>query len=676
MRSKSKYIWGSVQVMGVKRIFDEEDFQELSFKQAKCVECDYKLTPFAENFPHYGTSPKVDLRGDGRNFCKLQLYEGLENDCIDAAFNVADKDLETSAPLSWVTSSSGDDSAGFENTSRCSHLTENFDFLDPIRGSYQFEDGYSSLFNDFPTRKVPIGLTYQADLPPWDSNVTRKDCSGSNCFVESEQKFMGTCIIPMPDLNTSTYNDVEVGRGRRDCSCLDVGSMRCMQQHVNEAREKLRETFGDKNFMELGFYEMGEDVAHKWTEEDELVYHEVIYSNPLSLGKRFWKHLAVVFPSRTKKEIVCYYFNVFILRRRSVQNRSKLLEIDSDDDEWQGTDGGFCRLEGEEEESIVESFDDQDIHTNCLDLRRRVLLLLEDEDEDRNSDGNDDVGQRYAIEMDDGASQMSRLETEKLHDGFRFDYKPYHLDGIPSKIEGDPDVEELFGLSSKTQSQMTDFMGSVGLGSVGQDNRNKNDHRKFSIELAPESESNDCFGFGFVMESCDANVWNGTNSDGNDDVGQRYAIEMDDGASQMSRLETEKLHDGFRFDYKPYHLDGIPSKIEGDLDVEELFGLSSKTQSQMTDFMGSVGLGSVGQDNRNKNDHRKFSSELAPESESNDCFGFGFVMESCDANVWSDTYSTGLMKSVDLLPTSNMIEEIFGPHDAWKSKSNNEKSIS
>ncbi|KAL2559211.1 ELM2 domain containing protein [Forsythia ovata] len=358
--------------MGVKRLFDEEDFQDLSFKQAKRLDCEDKLAPFAEDFPHYESSPKVDLRGDRSNFCKMQLDEALKNDNIDAAF-ISDKDLETSVPLSWVTSSSGDEGAGFEDTSRWSHFPENFDFLDPSRGPYQFEDGYSSLFNSFPTKKVPIGLTHQADLPPWDPNVTRKDCFGFNCFVENEQKLMGTCIIPMPDLNTPTYNDVEVGCGRRDCGCLDEGSMRCVKQHVNEAQEKLRETFGDENFMELGFYEMGEEVAHKWTEEEEQVFHEVVYSNPVSLGKRFWKHLTVVFPTRTKKEIVCYYFNVFILRRRSVQNRSKLLEIDSDDDEWQGTDGGFCRLEEEDEESIVESFGDQDIHVDHVcDLTNKV----------------------------------------------------------------------------------------------------------------------------------------------------------------------------------------------------------------------------------------------------------------------------------------------------------------
>lgn len=538
--------------MGVKRLFDEEDFQELSFKQAKRLGFEDKLAPFSENFPHYETYPEVDLRGDGSNFCKLQVNEAPENDNIGAAFNVADKDLDTSVPLSWVTSSSDDDSPGFEDISHWSHFPENFDFLDPSRGPYQFKNGYSSLFNYVPTKKVPIGLTHQADLPLWDPNVTRKEHTGFNCLVEIEEKLMGTFIIPMPDLNTPTYNDVDVGRGRTDCGCLDKGSMRCVQQHVKEAREKLRETFWDENFMELGFYEMGEEVAHKWTEEDELLFHKVIYRNPVSLGKRFWKLLAAVFPTRTKKEIVCYYFNVFILRRRSVQNRSKLLEIDSDDDEWQGTDGGFCPLEREEDESVVESFDDQDIYPDRLD-----------DSSSQNDDNHDD-------DYDD------------------------------------------------------------------------------------------------------------SNSDGNDDVGNLYAIEMDDGTSQKSGLESAILHDGLRLDYKPRHLDGIQSKIEGDQDVEEHISTFSKTQSQMTDIMGSVGLGSVGQVSRHKNDHRKYSNEITIESESNDGFGFGFVMESCDANIWDDMYSTGPMKSVDLLPTDllptkNMIEEIFGAYDARNSKSNNEK---
>ena len=46
----------------------------------------------------------------------------------------------------------------------------------------------------------------------------------------------------------------------------------------------------------------------------------------------------MVFPSRTKKDIVSYYFNVFMLKVRAEQNRLDPRNIDSDDDEWQGSD--------------------------------------------------------------------------------------------------------------------------------------------------------------------------------------------------------------------------------------------------------------------------------------------------------------------------------------------------
>ncbi|CAI9281484.1 unnamed protein product [Lactuca saligna] len=83
---------------------------------------------------------------------------------------------------------------------------------------------------------------------------------------------------------------------------------------------------------------MGESVANKWSEEDEHLFHEVVYSNPVSFGKNFWNHLSEVFPSRSNHEIVGYYFNVFMLRIRAEQNRFDPMNADSDDDEWQGSD--------------------------------------------------------------------------------------------------------------------------------------------------------------------------------------------------------------------------------------------------------------------------------------------------------------------------------------------------
>lgn len=56
-----------------------------------------------------------------------------------------------------------------------------------------------------------------------------------------------------------------------------------------------------------------------------------------------------------------------MLRRRAFQNRSNLLAIDSDDDEWHGTDGGFYQAGEEDEDSAVESFSDEDVLTGYGD---------------------------------------------------------------------------------------------------------------------------------------------------------------------------------------------------------------------------------------------------------------------------------------------------------------------
>lgn len=101
-------------------------------------------------------------------------------------------------------------------------------------------------------------------------------------------------------------------------------------------------------------------MAEKWSEEDQHLFQEVVFSNPSSAGKNFWDNLSAVYPSRTKKEIVSYYYNVFMLRRRAEQNRCDPLNIDSDDDEWKESDDEFTISEEdviseEDEDSVVDS---------------------------------------------------------------------------------------------------------------------------------------------------------------------------------------------------------------------------------------------------------------------------------------------------------------------------------
>lgn len=350
--------------------------------------------------------------------------------------------MEASAPLSLVTSSSSEDDAVIGATSDLSSFPGYIDFSIPRRPPNQFDDPYISLFNSPPRKEVPLGPDHQAEVPLWDPNASQTGFPGYFSDGYREERLMGTCIISMPDLNDSTMEGVGVGRGRMDCSCLDMGSMRCVQQHVNEAREKLRETIGYENFVELGFCNMGDEVAYQWTPHDEQVFHDIVYSNPASHGRRFWKHLSAAFPTRTKNELVSYYFNVFMLRRRAVQNRSYLLEIDSDDDEeLRGVHGGshqnrsypsdqetdvedhrshkgdFYLVEGEDEDSTVESFGDQDLDASWVDDFWSEPLSGCGENEASNlkhdvSDGK--VQKLDAVEMNAGE------DDETLHDDPRF----------------------------------------------------------------------------------------------------------------------------------------------------------------------------------------------------------------------------------------------------------------
>nr|GEW02691.1 zinc finger protein ZAT9-like [Tanacetum cinerariifolium] len=189
----------------------------------------------------------------------------------------------------------------------------------------QTPDAYSYLLEHSPLKQVPIGTEYQAEIPEWRG------------YDDDENKFLGSCVIPMPQDSSIDDSDT-VGSGRTDCYCNIPESLECVQQHIKDTGETLKASIGEEVFAELGFGSMGEVVAEKWTEEDEQLFHEVVNSNPVSLGKNFWNHLAAEFPSRTRQEIVSYYFNVFVLRRRAEQNRCDPMNADSDDDEWQGSD--------------------------------------------------------------------------------------------------------------------------------------------------------------------------------------------------------------------------------------------------------------------------------------------------------------------------------------------------
>lgn len=249
------------------------------------------------------------------------------------------------------------------------HYSISSDFFNPVNHQRRIltycEEIYSLLLDHPPQKSVSIGPDHQAIVPPLRSRDVEVmsyipgSASKSDLTVdEYEKRVIGTCVIPMPDVDSEIICGQEVGSGRAACNCEDNGSVGCVSTHIADAREQLKNSIGPERFKELGFYEMGEQVAQKWSEEEERLFYEVVFSNPVSLGKNFWGDLSIVFSSKSKKEIVSYYFNVFMLRRRAEQNRCDSLNIDSDNDEWQGTDDygdNELGMTEEDDDSVVES---------------------------------------------------------------------------------------------------------------------------------------------------------------------------------------------------------------------------------------------------------------------------------------------------------------------------------
>ncbi|XXG55601.1 hypothetical protein AAC387_Pa03g3229 [Persea americana] len=399
-----------------KRPYSEDEPCHISYKR----QLDY--TSF-EGFGPCNNSPEkphTSVDEGGRNFNRFQDEGRLvsHTHTIAELFVASHKDLDncpfgSSSGLSWFTSSTSEEVSRSEPILQISCSPRFRDRDGPSRTTMESEVMFSSII-DYPPRKLAaIGPDHQADVPVWGPEFAKtssgnlgtpaqgKGGLGPGLSVPSSQfilsnkweQLMGTCVIPMSEVDSSGCNGEKVGHGRDDCSCPDEGSVRCVRQHVKEAREKLSAALGQERFVELGFCEMGEDVAQKWSQEEERVFNEVVFSNPASLGRNFWDNLSVVFPTRTKKELVSYYFNVFMLRRRAEQNRLDPLNIDSDNDEWQASDDGdeFANTEEDEDDSVVETPADQDNIVYNEDAHEDVYHEDDDEDDD-GDDGGDDGG--------------------------------------------------------------------------------------------------------------------------------------------------------------------------------------------------------------------------------------------------------------------------------------------
>ncbi|KAG8388746.1 hypothetical protein BUALT_Bualt02G0157300 [Buddleja alternifolia] len=374
-----------------KRPFDEDDVNDVSFKQPRQLEHN-KLCSTLE----YPCEPVVWIpHASGETDNNSAEIKPECNEKLDIAYGelpfCPTKDVAVRAPASLPCSSRAANGTSEEDMMSESpfHIlvTPDYNYNNsdrPPRTNVKPAEIYSYLLDNPPRKFVPVGPDFQARVPEWGVQCKQRTFSGQEHTYEApnfpshdpesvqieklcdQNEFVGTCIILMPDSEPPADSE-GVGLGRTDCLCDDFGSIRCVRQHVLEERDKLKRTLGHEAFAELGFCGMGELVAERWSKEEEKLFHEVIFSNPPSLGKNFWDDLTVAFPSRTKKEIVSYYFNVFMLRRRAEQNRFDPLNIDSDNDEWHGTDDSADNEAeiDEDDDSVVQSPKKSD-QKNCF----------------------------------------------------------------------------------------------------------------------------------------------------------------------------------------------------------------------------------------------------------------------------------------------------------------------
>jgi len=188
--------------------------------------------------------------------------------------------------------------------------------------------------SELPRKRIPIGPTFQADIPDWIDPTRKEDVSDENDELNNS-RWLGTQIWPIEGDDRRSRNELIGKRKTYSCNCTARGSVECVRIHVKMARLHLKSGLGPA-FFSLGFADMGEEVSRSWTQEEQLKFDDLVRQNPSSEGKSFWEPALEYFTSKRRQDIVSFYFNVYLLRWMSIRTRLGDQTIHSSDDESLG----------------------------------------------------------------------------------------------------------------------------------------------------------------------------------------------------------------------------------------------------------------------------------------------------------------------------------------------------
>lgn len=204
----------------------------------------------------------------------------------------------------------------------------------PTLTSEKKKEWLDFIYEDCEKLVIPVGPRFQVDVPDWANSqkveMVRKYKEGESDAL----KWLGTPVWPTDNnLENREANEELIGKGRNEhCRCEYPGSVECVKRHVKEERMKLESEL-ETAFSAWKIDEMGEEVSNLWTTKEQEKFSSLVKSSQMSKGKSFLKPAVASLPSKSRQNIVNYYFNVHVPQRISEQTRSNCEIIDTDDEE-------------------------------------------------------------------------------------------------------------------------------------------------------------------------------------------------------------------------------------------------------------------------------------------------------------------------------------------------------